>query len=83
MNKEYFTTIIEELNQISIEDIEISKLESISILLNKDIEDLLNYPNDMISLMIYNNINLYEDDLQLNSAYNFNKIFRDSISLYK
>jgi 3-dehydroquinate dehydratase len=66
-------------NYKEVKELDIDSVENLCDLLNKDLEDLLNYEVEQVSLMIDNTIKTVRDDNELEQMFNYNKIIRQTM----
>lgn len=66
--------IIDEPKELLICD-----LEKLTVIFNKDLEDILNYGPDQLILMIDTLLNKVFFDNELDKMYNYNKIIRSTM----
>jgi 3-dehydroquinate dehydratase len=66
-------------NYKEVKELDIDSVENLCDLLNKDLEDLLNYEVEQVSLMIDNTIKTVRDDKELEQMFNYNKTIRQTM----
>jgi 3-dehydroquinate dehydratase len=68
-------------NYKEVKELDIDSVENLCDLLNKDLEDLLNYGVEQVSLMIDNTIKTVRDDKELEQMFNYNKTIRQTMKI--
>jgi len=68
-------------NYKEVKELDIDSLENLCDLLNKDLEDLLNYEIEQLSIMIDNIILTVSNDKDLEQSFNFNRTIRETMRI--